>query len=55
MYPLCFEEQTQGIVLHLPFKVELPTNDFQDISFLVSKSIQTRKHCCDAIELFLFI
>ena len=40
-YSLCFKKQTLELLLHLPFKAELPTNGLQDISFLVLKSIKT--------------
>ena len=38
---LCFKKQTLELLLHLTFKAGLPTNDLQDISYLVLKSIQT--------------
>ena len=46
-YPLCFKRGIGTLTVFI-FKVELPTNGLQDVSFLVTKSIQTRKHCCEA-------
>ena len=34
IYPLCFKKQTLELLLHLSFKLEVPTNNIQDISFL---------------------
>ena len=49
-YPFCFKKQTLEVLLYLSFKVEVPTNGLQDISFLLLKSIQTWKNCCKSIE-----
>ena len=38
MYPLCFEKQTLELVLKSSFKVKLPTNDLQDISWFQNQS-----------------
>ena len=43
MYPLCLKKQSQELLLQFSFKVKPPTNRFQNIFFLVSKSIQMLK------------
>ena len=53
IYPLCFKKQTLGLSLYSSFKVELPTSSLQNISFLVFKSIQTWKNCCEVIGSYL--
>ena len=55
IYSLCFKKQTLELLLHLSFKAELPANGLSDISFLVLKSIQTWKNCCEAMEPSLVI
>ena len=50
VYSLCFKKQRLELLLHLSFKAELPTNDLQDISFLVLYSIHMWKNCCEAIR-----
>ena len=44
MYPLCLRKQSLELLLQFSFKVEPPTNRFQNIFFLVSKSIQMLKN-----------
>ena len=55
IYPPCFKKQTLELLLYLSFKIELPTNGYQNISLLVLKPILTGKICCEGIEPFLVI
>ena len=43
IFSLCFKKRTLELLLHLPFKVELPTNGLRDIFFLVLKPSSTVK------------
>ena len=39
IYPPCFKKRTLELLLYLSFKIELPTNGYQNISLLVLKNL----------------